>query len=522
MPMPCLRLSWFRYRPRRPGILPAPHRLRGRVRTGWLVAAVLLLCAVAAAVWWWRGPAARPAAAPVAAGPGAGTGAAGPGARRAPGAQVQPISADTVRRQDVRVLVNAIGTVAARNTAVVRAKADGELKAIRFKEGDTVQAGQLLAEIDPRNYQAALAQAQGALARDQALLRNAQLDLQRYQDLLAQDSIARQQVDTQAALVRQTQGTVQTDQAQVDAAKLQLSYTRVTAPIPGRLGLRQADLGNVVRAADTTGIVTITQVQPIHALFSIPEASLPRVVARLRAGAAMPVELWDRDQKTRLATGRLETVDNAIDTTTGTIKAKATFANADGSLFPNQFANVRLQVDTLPGVLTVPTTAVQRGTQGTYVYAVKDDSTVSLRKVRLGTTDGDRVSVQGELQEGERVVTDGADRLREGAPVAVIAPDAATRADQAVQESAQGPRGGRRNLPPELAAKVQAMSPEERRAFFRQMRERQQQGATPGGPGAPGTPAAAPAPGGTAAPATAPATAPAGSPAAAPAAPAAR
>ncbi|MCS4510232.1 MdtA/MuxA family multidrug efflux RND transporter periplasmic adaptor subunit [Xylophilus ampelinus] len=518
--MSCPRLPWFRCRPRRHGTLPARHALRGRVRPLGLVVAVVLLCAVAAAVWWWRGQAARQAAAPVAAGTGAGAG--GPGARRAPGAQVQPISADPVRRQDVRVLVHAIGTVAARNTAVVRAKADGELKAIRFKEGDMVRAGQLLAEIDPRNYQAALAQAQGALARDRALLRNAQLDLQRYQDLLAQDSIARQQVDTQAALVRQTQGTVQTDQAQVDAARLQLSYTRVTAPISGRLGLRQADLGNVVRAADTTGIVTITQVRPIHALFSIPEASLPRVVARLRAGAAMPVELWDRDQKTLLATGRLETVDNAIDTATGTIKAKATFANTDGSLFPNQFANVRLQVDTLPGVLTVPTTAVQRGTQGTYVYAVKDDGTVSLRKVLLGTTDGDRISVQGALQEGERVVTDGADRLREGAQVAVIAPDAAARADQAVQASAQGPRGGRRNLPPELAAKVQAMSPEERRAFFRQMRERQQQGAAPGGPGAPGTPAAAPAPGGTAAPAAAPATAPAGSPAAAPAAPAAR
>lgn len=231
-------------------------------------------------------------------------------------------------------MVSAIGTLSARATAVVRAKASGELLSIKFKEGDEVKAGQLLAEIDPRSYQATLTQVQGNLQRDQAQLKNAQLDLQRYQDLLAKDSIASQQVDTQKALVRQLEGTVAADQAQVDAAKLQLSYTRITAPIGGRLGLRQADRGNVVGPSDATGIVTINQVRPIDAVFSVPEAQLVAINQRLASGASLPVELWDRDQKQRLARGRLGAVDNAIDATTGTIKAKAAFDNEDGVLFP--------------------------------------------------------------------------------------------------------------------------------------------------------------------------------------------
>jgi multidrug efflux system membrane fusion protein len=469
------------------------------------MAVLLLLLALAAGggAWWWRhrsgaAPAADPAA-----------------AQRAAGNRPQPVSAGTVRRQDLRVTLAVIGNVAALNTAVVRAKVDGELRAIRFREGDTVAAGQLLAEIDPRAFQAALAQAQGTLARDQALLRNARIDLQRYQDLLAKDSIARQQVDTQAALVRQYEGTVQSDQAQVDTARLQLSYTRVTAPISGRLGLRQADLGNLVRAGDANGLVTITQTRPIQAVFAIPEASLAQVNRRLQAGATLPVEAWDREQRTRLAIGRLLTLDNAIDTATGTVRAKAVFPNADGALFPNQFVNIRLQVEVLPDVATVPATAVQRGAQGTYVYAIRDDSTVALRKVRLGTAEGDRVGVEGDLAEGERVVTDGADRLREGARVAVIAPDAAARADRAVKAAASRPRGGgMRNLPPELAARVQAMSPEERRAFFQQRRQQRQQeeGAAASAPGSAAGPGAAP----PASPGSAPAVAPAQAPGAAP------
>ncbi len=328
----------------------------------------------------------------------------------------------------MRVLLDAIGTITAQNTAIVRTKVTGELKALRFTEGQKVKAGQLLAEIDPRNYQAALAQVQGTLARDKAQLVNAQADLQRYRDLLAQDSIARQQVDTQEALVRQYQGTLQADQAQVDAAKLTLSYTRVTAPISGRLGLKQADLGNVVNPGDASGIVTITQTEPINAVFAVPEASLPGINEQLRAGRALPVQAWDRGRTAMLAEGSVRLLDNAIDTATGTIRMKALFANKDGALFPNQFVNITLQISTLHDVLSIPTTAVQRGTQGTYVYAVDEGGTVAQRLVTLGTTDGDRISVTGDLHPGERVVTDGADRLRDGAKVQVIDPEAAQAA----------------------------------------------------------------------------------------------
>eukprot|EP01030_Chromulinospumella_sphaerica_P012265 gene12265-12055_t len=396
--------------------MPAQSFLRrfpsAALQTGralWWFVLLVLVALAGAGGWWWKQQQA----------PAAGTPAAG--AARAPGrfsgaGGAQPVSVGVVQRQDVRVMVSAIGTLSARATAVVRAKASGELLSIKFKEGDEVKAGQLMAEIDPRSYQATLTQVQGNLQRDQAQLKNAQLDLQRYQDLLAKDSIASQQVDTQKALVRQLEGTVAADQAQVDAAKLQLSYTRITAPIGGRLGLRQADRGNVVGPSDATGIVTITQVRPIDAVFSVPEAQLVGINQRLASGASLPVELWDRDQKQRLARGRLGAVDNAIDATTGTIKAKAAFDNEEGLLFPNQFVNVKLQVNLLKDVLTVPSTAVQNN----YVYLVRPDGTVTQRRIRVGVADGDRVSVEGELQDGEQVVTDGIDRLREGAKVAVF------------------------------------------------------------------------------------------------------
>lgn len=400
-----------------------PNRQRGRIRWGWLIA-LAILAALGGGyyyVWKSRAPAAEAGAGP--GGPGGPGGTGGP-RRFGAGSQSLPVSAGTIRQQDVRVLVPAIGNIAALNTAVVRARVDGELRALHFKEGQQVRAGQLLAEIDPRSFEVALAQAQGQLARDQAQLRNAQLDLERYKDLLAKDSIAKQQVDTQEALVRQLQGTVQADQASVDSARLQLSYTRVTAPISGRLGLKQADLGNIVRSSDTNGLVSITQVQPIAVVFAVPEAHLPRIQRKLRAGEPLVVEAWDRDMKSRLATGRVSTTDNAIDTVTGTIKLKAEFANADGSLFPNQFVNIRLQVDTLKDVTAVPVPAVQRGAQGTFVYVVTPEGTVTVRRVRLGATEGDWVSVEGDVQPGDRVVTDGADRLREGARVEIIAPAA--------------------------------------------------------------------------------------------------
>lgn len=479
-----------------------PTRLQsGKLR--WISALLLAsvaLAAVGGGAWWWKQ---RQDAAAAASAGGAATGSnaarkPGSGPGRFGGGNVQPVSVGTVQRGDVRVVVSAIGTMSARATAVVRAKVGGELTSVRFKEGDEVRAGQVLAEIDARSYQAALSQAQGTLQRDQALLKNAQLDLKRYQDLLARDSIASQQVDTQAALVRQLEGTVASDQAQVDAARLQLSYTQVTAPFAGRLGLRQADRGNVVGPSDANGIVTINQVRPIDAAFSVPEAHLPQMRRRMAAGEELSVELWDRDSRRQLAKGRVVALDNAIDSATGTIKVKAAFANEDGALYPNQFVNVRLQVNLLQGVLTVPATAVQNN----YVYLVQEDSTVTQRRIRVGVTDGDRVSVEGELREGEQVVTDGIDRLREGAKVAVIDAGAVTRADQAAQDQAAQRRAFIASLPPDVREKLQKMSPEERRAFLRERRA--QMGASGAAAPASAASAAAPSVSGVGAPATAP------------------
>lgn len=521
-----------------------PSLQRGLSRLRAVLALALVLALAGGGWWWWKqlqaGDATGGPQSAASAPAGAASAPGGPGGRRFGGAnRVQPVTVAAVRRQDIRVVVQAIGNIAALNTAVVRARVEGELKAIRFKEGQQVRAGQLLAEIDPRSYEVALAQAQGQLARDQAQLRNAQVDLERYKDLLSKDSIARQQVDTQEALVRQLQGTVQSDQAQVDNAKLQLSYTKVTAPISGRLGLKQADLGNIVRASDTNGLVTITQTQPISVVFAVPEAHLPQINRQLKSGQALVVEAWDREQRNRMATGKVSTTDNAIDPVTGTIKLKAEFANADGALFPNQFANIRLQLDTLEGVLSVPNNAVQRGAIGTFVYVVKEDNAVTVRRVRLGQVDGDWTSVQGDLSPGEKVVTDGADRLREGAKVEVITPPptrgtglgagegggrrrdgaaggpaagasapvaaasrpaagaSAARApaasattpaakagasdawiDQLPPEAAERVRRTLERLPPDVQQRVHAMSPEERRAFFQQLREqrRAQQG----------------------------------------------
>ncbi len=450
---------------------PHPTLLHGRARTGLIVSLAVVALAAGGGYWWYQKKNAAQttstaaAGAPKAGAAGAAGGRGGPRGAQG-GAQAQPVSAGVVDQRDMRVMVSAIGTMSARATAVVRAKVSGELIKLHFKEGDDVKAGQLLAEIDPRSFQATLNQVQGTYQRDQALLKNAQLDLQRYKELQAQDSIANQQVDTQAALVRQYEGTVASDKAQVDAAKLQLSYTRVTAPISGRLGLRQADLGNVVNPGDTNGIVTISQVKPIDALFALPEVHVSALAQRIAQKQDLPVELWDREQKKLLAKGRLNALDNTIDTTTGTVKAKASFDNADAKLFANQFVNVKLQVNLLQDALTVPATAVQNN----YVYLVKPDNTVTQRKITVGVTDGDRVSVQGDLQPGDQVVTDGIDRLREGAQVSIIAADKVSKVDQAVQNAAGAPRMPR-NLPPEIRAKVANMTPEERKAFFQKMRE---------------------------------------------------
>ena len=337
------------------------------------------------------------------------------------GGKPTPVSTDQVKRMDMVLTVQALGTMTAMNTAVVRSQVDGVLKSLRFTEGQQVQAGQVLAEIDARAFEAQLNQALGQLARDNAQLLNAQLDLQRYQDLLKKDAIARQQVDTQAALVSQLQGTVQADQAQVDTAKLQLSFTRVTAPISGRLGLKQAELGSLVRAGDPNGLVSITQTQPMAVVFAVPEMHVPLIMRKLKSGQALTVQAWDRERKQKLASGRVSTTDNAIDVATGTLKLKAALDNRDGQLFPNQFAQIELQLDTLKNTLAVPTASVQRGAQGNFVLVVQSDGTVKSVAVKLSAVQDDRQAIQSdELKEGDSVVTDGADRLRSGSKVEVV------------------------------------------------------------------------------------------------------
>jgi multidrug efflux system membrane fusion protein len=319
---------------------------------------------------------------------------------------------------------SALGTVTAARTAIVRPRVDGLLQSIAFDDGQLVKPGQVLAEIDSAPFQVALEQAEGQYARDKAQLENARVDLARYQTLLKQDSIAQQQVEQQAALVKQLEGTVKIDQAGVDNARLQLSYTRISAPIGGRLGLRQVDAGNMVHSSDANGLVVITQVQPIGVIFTIPQDVLPQVLQRMRAGDKLPVEAWDRDQKQMLDRGTLLSTDNQIDVTTGTVKLKAEMPNPQFKLFPNQFVNVRMVVNTLHGVVVVPSAAIQRNTQGSFVWVVRDDSTVTQRPVTTGPTEGQDTAIQSGVQAGERVVTDGVDRIREGAKVDVIVPGA--------------------------------------------------------------------------------------------------
>lgn len=456
------------------------------------VITVVVVLAVAAAWWAWStrqsvsggGASVDPTLSASAPASGARGGGRGGGGRFGAVNRVQPISVAAVRKQDIRVSVSAIGNITAANTAIVRAKVSGELKALYFKEGQTVKAGALLAQIDPRPYQIALAQAQGTLTRDQAQLANATLDLARYRDLLAKDAAPKQQVDTQHALVAQLEGTAMSDQAQVDNAKLQLSYTRVVAPISGLIGLKQVDIGNNVQPSDVNGLLSIAQTRPVNVVFSVPDVQLPLILRQLKADKGLLVQAWDRDQKNKLADGKLASTDNAIDSATGTIKLKAQFANAKDELFPNQFVNVRLQVDNIEDTLAVPSAAVLRGAQGTYVYLVNPDKTVTVRRVTAGANDGDWVSVQGELKVGDQVVTDGADRLREGALVEVIVPNAVGKrgVDIGKRRGASGPEPANpmaaaedppwmSRLPPDVAAKVRAMSPEERATWIQKRRE---------------------------------------------------
>ncbi len=334
--------------------------------------------------------------------------------------QAVPVRVSEVTRGDFAVYFKALGTVTALNTINVRSRVGGELVKVYFKEGQMVKAGELLAEIDPRSYQNALLQAEGTLMQNQAQLKNAQVDVQRYRGLYAEDSIAKQTLDTAEALVSQYQGTVKTNQAAVNDAKLNLEFTKIRAPISGRVGLRQLDVGNLVAANDTTALVVITQTEPIVVSFTLPENNLALVLERYRSGAKLPVQAWNRGDTKELAVGVLSSIDNQIDITTGTLKFKALFENRDQALFPNQFVNVRLLADTLKDVVLAPTAAIQYGTNGSFVYALDGDKKVKIRSVKVGATDGDITVIEDGLAPGDRVVLEGTDRLRDGGAVEVV------------------------------------------------------------------------------------------------------
>jgi multidrug efflux system membrane fusion protein len=372
----------------------------------WLWFVVLAALAAAAYFAYQRLAPAPGAQPPVAGRPG---GPAGP----------TPVVAVPARTSDIDVYLTGIGTAAPLRTVAVKSRVAGQLVRVLFEEGQLVREGQLLAEIDARPFQVQLAQAEGQMARDRALLENARLDLDRYRTLFEQDSIAKQQVDTQAALVRQYEGAVKVDQSQIDNARLQLTYARITAPITGRVGLRQVDPGNMVTGNEANGLVVITQLQPITVVFTIPQDSVFAVMKRIQSGDKLPVEAWDRELKARLATGVLASIDNVVDPATGTVKLRAQFANDDSALFPNQFVNVRMKLDTERDAVVIPSAAILRGAQGFFVYVVKAEQTVSVRAVKPGTTDGQRTAIAEGLAPGEIVVIDGMDRLREGAPVEV-------------------------------------------------------------------------------------------------------
>jgi multidrug efflux system membrane fusion protein len=422
-------------KPDSPSIAPSrtvkPPPRRWRFYLTW----ILILLAVGGLVWWTRhGEAPQPQQA-----------GRGGGGRNAP---PMSIVAETIGKGDIGITLNALGTVTSLATVTVRSQISGYLMKVDFQEGDEVKKGDLIAEIDPRPYEAALAQSRGALARDEALLKGAQVDLTRYQGLAAQNAVPHQQLDTQIALVAQDQGTVELDRAAVKAAEVNLNYCRILSPLDGRVGIRQVDQGNYVTPGDTNGIVVITQLQPISVLFTVPEDNLQAIAKRLQSGAKLPTTALDRGGANKIADGTLQTFDSQIDPTTGTIKLRAIFPNETKTLFPNQFVNVRLLLDTHKDVTTMSTAGIQRGVPGTFVYLVNADSTVSVRPVKLGVTDGDRVEILSGLNPGDRVVIDGADKLRDGAKInlrqeagAGKPPADATKGQDGGQDKAQDQNG---------------------------------------------------------------------------------
>jgi membrane fusion protein, multidrug efflux system len=384
----------------------APPPKPRRSHRGWWWLLVLVLLGVALYFLW-----------PRISGKNSAPPATAKGQKGAGGAAI-PVVAATARKGDIGVYITGLGAVTPLATVTVRTRVDGQLMSVRYREGDTVHKGDLLAEIDDGPYQAALTQAEGQLLRDQATLDNARIDLVRYQQLVPQKAVPEQMLATQQALVHQYEGIVKLDQGLIDSAKVNLAYCKIPAPVTGRLGLRLVDQGNIVQAADTNGLVVITQMDPISVIFTIAEDQLPPVLQKIAAGQALEVDAYDREGlKTKLAQGSLTTLDNQIDPTTGTLKLRATFDNAKGALYPNQFVNARLLVQEKHGVTLVSTAAVQRNTNATYVYVVKADSTVTVRPITIGTTEGDDSEVAMGLMPGEVVVMTGVDKLLEGSKV---------------------------------------------------------------------------------------------------------
>jgi len=406
---------------------------RPRSHKGWLW--LLVLLAVIAAVAYYYRPKSGAAGSP-------GTGNAPPttgsGGRGGRGAGITPVVAARAKTGDISVYVVALGNVTPLSTVTIKSRVDGQLMDVKYQEGDIVQKGAPLVEIDTRPYQAMLVQAEGQLLRDQALLDNANVDLSRYAGLLKQNAIPEQQYATQQALVKQEEGVVKNDQGQIDAAKLNLVYCHIMSPITGRVGLRLVDAGNIVHASDSTGLVVITQVQPISIVFTIPEDQLQAVLSRYRAGQKLVVEGWDRDMHKKIASGALATMDNQIDQTTGTLRLRAIYPNTDLALFPNQFVNVKLLVEEKHGVVVIPNGAVQLTTDTKYVYLVKPDSTVTVRNITAGTTEGDQTEVVSGLNAGDAVVMQGVDKLNEGSKVVATIPGE----QPAAGRGGQGGRGG--------------------------------------------------------------------------------
>jgi multidrug efflux system membrane fusion protein len=393
---------------------------RSRRRLG--LTSIVALLIVVGVVWWTR------------------QGGAPQQANSGRNAGPMSIVPEVVGKGDIGISLNALGTVTSLATVTIRTQISGYLMKVDFKEGDEVKKGDLLAEIDSRPYEATLAQAKGQLARDEAMLKGAQVDLTRYQGLAAQNAVPHQTLDTQIALVAQDQGTVEADRAAVKSAEVNLQYCRIVSPLDGRVGLRQVDQGNYVTPGDANGLVVITQLQPISVLFTVPEDNLQAISKRMQAGAVLPAAAYDRSGAAKIADGTLQTFDSQIDQTTGTIKLRAEFSNETRLLYPNQFVNIRLLLDTHKDVTTISTAGVQRGVPGTFVYLVNADSTVSVRPIKLGVTDGDRVEILSGLTPGDHIVIDGADKLRDGAKINVRPENAADKPSAADKSGAKKQR----------------------------------------------------------------------------------